>query len=625
MEINSFLPKKRLFITGIITAALFVYIMGRFTVLAFSPLRRAALEPPVIERGSIMDRNGKPLAVQTNFYHLAATPPNIRDLGNTADVLAPLINMHREDIIAAISSAGNRPYTYIKRKIDEREHDAVANAIKEHRLSGLYFDQIPGRIYPENSLAAQLIGFMGDDGEGLAGIEYSMQSVLAAQPVQGDTIDMHGKNIYLTIDANLQYKLEQIAQDSMKNTQAESMMLVAAEAKTGEILSYISLPSSDLNQYPESNPAERIDRPAMSAYEPGSVFKIFSVASFIDAKAVSPNDTFVCDGVYEIRTSKGEYIRITCLGQHGTVTAREALEYSCNDALAQMSAKIDSQGFLDRLRAFGFGSRTGIELPGETAGSLKTVNDPLWSARSKPTISIGQEINVSALQMVHGATAFTNGGTPLKLSVISRVTDYDGTEIFHHEPEQEERIISPYTASYILSCMQTTAESGTGRRAALGDISIGVKTGTAQMPDFERGGYSDTDFLSNCIAVFPIDDPQIILYIVIAKAQGETYSGRIVAPIIAEAADAIIDHLGMARGDAASYIHSGTVSINREQSPVISNTVPDFTGMPKRRIAPLLSRTDIHLIINGDGWVVSQTPPAGTPVTENMTIELNLE
>ena len=172
--------------------------------------------------------------------------------------------------------------------------------------------------------------------------------------------------------------------------------------------------------------------------------------------------------------------------------------------------------------------------------------------------------------------------------------------------------------------METTATTGTGSRARLGDISIGVKTGTAQMAD-KSGGYSSTDFLSNCIAVFPIENPEIILYIVIEKAKGETYAGRIVAPVIAEAADAIINHLGMSRGGAESLLHSGRIVIPAGKTLAVGSLLPDFTNMSKRDLLPLFDGGKFRVTIHGNGWVTSQTPPAGTPVTENMVIELNLE
>ena len=621
MQVSSFYSKGRIIFVITVLSALLLYIVCSYGKLSVKKV--PIFTPPVenVERGTILDRNGKTLAVQTNFYHLCATPSVIKDKEKTARVLAPALNLTKENILQLFNSSPT--FVYIKKKMEQSEYDEVSAIIEKYKIYGLRFEKIQGRTYPENALASQVIGFMGDEGTGLSGIEYSFQSLLS--PDYKPNSDNRGQDIYLTIDANLQYKLEKIASNAMETTQAESLMLIAAQAKTGEILSYISLPSANLNRYPSSTVAEKKDLPAVHAYEPGSVFKLFSVASFIDSGSISDSETFFCDGVFDVRSTNGERVRITCLDRHGPLTARQALQYSCNDALAQMSQKIDSEHFLQRIRKFGFGKKTGIELPGETKGSVKTTEDKLWSARSKPTISIGQEISVSAIQMVQAATSFTNGGIPLKLTLISHIDDKSGNVTYKHQVQPLERILSKQTAEYMLSCMETTARKGTGTRALLGDVSIGVKTGTAQMLDEKKGGYSTEDFISNCVAVFPIENPQIILYIVITKAKGETYAGRIVAPVIGEAADVIIDHLGIARANAASVAHSGKIEISPTNSVKINSVVPNFIGMSKRELTPLLTRKDINIKIEGSGWVVSQYPPAGTPVTENMTIELYLQ
>ncbi|HPX25631.1 MAG TPA: penicillin-binding protein [Treponemataceae bacterium] len=622
MQINNF-SKKRFAVFIIIIAAVLFYILFSYAKLAFLPASIRTEQRKEVLRGSILDRNGKTLAVKANFYHLAATPSSVQDPQKTAAILAPYIGRSEDEIFKLITRAGS-DFVYLKKKIEQDEYESIADEISKNRLTGLRLDRIQGRVYPENVLASQVIGFMGDDGVGLSGIEYSMQSVLSPSydPLSSDN---HGNDIYLTIDANLQYKLEQIARSTMEKTQAESLMLIAAHAKKGEILSYISLPSANLNTYSSAAEEEKRDLPSTFAYEPGSVFKVFSVASFIETGAIKQTDMYLCDGKHEIHSTNGEKVVITCLDHHGWITAREALQYSCNDALAQMSEKIDTNTFLSMIKAFGFTTKTGVELPYENPGAVRNPNDRLWSARSKPTISIGQEISVSALQMVQAGTALANNGIPLKLSFISQIASSDGTLTYQHTPVYKEQILSESTARYILSCMQTTAQSGTGSRAALGDVSIGVKTGTAQMSDKVKGGYSTTDFLSNCIAIFPIEDPQIILYIVISKAQGETYAGRIVAPVIADAADVIIDHLGLARSGASSIAHTGKIAITSGSSPVIGSTVPNFTGIPKRLLIPLLDRNDLRIIINGDGWVYTQNPEPGTPVTENMLIELYLQ
>ena len=601
-----------------------IYVLVLYAKLAFTPVSSIVSSAPPVQRGSIVDRNGKPLAVQTNFYHFGVTPHLVRNKAQFADDVSGPLGMESSDIMRILEQNSAASFVYLKKKITQTAYAELKKITDAKGYVYVNYDRIPGRIYPENALASQLIGYMGDDGKGLAGIEYSMQSYLQPSEKDGNAKESQEKNVYLTIDANLQYKLEEIARDTMRTTQAESMMLIAADAKNGEILSYISLPSANLNEYSYASVAETVDRPAMEAYEPGSVFKIFTVSVACDQGLIRQDDSFLCDGMYERRIKGGEAVRIKCLDRHGWLTARDALKYSCNDVLGQISDRISDDDFIAKIRALGFGQRTEIELPGETYGSVKDSDSALWSVRSKPTIAIGQEISVSALQMVQAATAIANKGIPLKLTLVKRITNKDGSVFYEHTAVPKERVLKQSTAEYVLSCMETTATSGTGSRARLNDISLGVKTGTAQMAS-KSGGYSTTDFLSNCMAIFPVEDPQIILYIVVEKAKGETYAGRIVAPVIAKAADEIIDYLGMSRGDAASLEHSGKISISAARPIILGKKLPDFTGLSKRDIMNLVNSNGIQVKINGSGWVKSQNPAPGTPVTENMIIELNLE
>ena len=601
-----------------------IYVLVLYAKLAFTPVSSIVSSAPPVQRGSIVDRNGKPLAVQTNFYHVGVTPHLVRNKAQFADDVSGPLGMESSDIMRILEQNSAASFVYLKKKITQTAYAELKKITDAKDYVYVNYDRIPGRIYPENALASQLIGYMGDDGKGLAGIEYSMQSYLQPSEKDGNAKESQEKNVYLTIDANLQYKLEEIARDTMRTTQAESMMLIAADAKNGEILSYISLPSANLNEYSYASVTETVDRPAMEAYEPGSVFKIFTVSVACDQGLIRPDDSFLCDGMYERRIKGGEAVRIKCLDRHGWLTARDALKYSCNDVLGQISDRISDDDFIAKIRALGFGQRTEIELPGETYGSVKDSDSALWSVRSKPTIAIGQEISVSALQMVQAATAIANKGIPLKLTLVKRITNKDGSVFYEHTTVPKERVLKQSTAEYVLSCMETTATSGTGSRARLNDISLGVKTGTAQMAS-KSGGYSTTDFLSNCMAIFPVEDPQIILYIVVEKAKGETYAGRIVAPVIAKAADEIIDYLGMSRGDAASLEHSGKISISAACPIILGKKLPDFTGFSKRDIMNLVNSNGIQVKINGSGWVKSQNPAPGTPVSENMIIELNLE
>lgn len=628
---NNYFCKGRLRFIFLLIAIFATYVFVFYVKLSLTTTGKVENRRTVVQRGSILDRNGHPLAVQTNFYNLKVSPNNIPSgdiMEQFAKDIAPFLGVSYDTIIATIKGSRNPKFVNVARKITQTQHDDIERIINQKvkgysRFAG--FDTIPGRFYPESALASQVIGYMGDDGVGLSGVELSQEEYLCPPTKNSALRVLSGQNIYLTIDANLQYKLEKIATDAMENTKAESIMLLALEAKTGEILSYISLPSANLNNYGMATISERIDRIASTNYEPGSVFKIFSVATFLDAGVIKDSDSFFCDGHYDRKLPSGELIRINCLEHHGWVTAREALKYSCNDALAQMSDKITSQGFLQGLKALGFGQRTDIELPGEAYGIIKDTDSKSWSARTKATMSIGQEISVTALQMLEATTAICNSGSPLNLTVISKRTDRNGNVLYQHSPAIKQQVLSTRTCRNIISYMETTAKTGTGARAALGDISIGVKTGTAQIADTVHGGYSDTDFLSNCIAVFPTEDPKIILYIVIQKAQGETYAGRIVAPVIAEAANVIIDHLGITRENATSFTHTGKIYVPPRTPIVVKDTVPNFLGLSKKDLLPLLDRKDFCLLLNGDGRVIRQTPQVGTSITQGMTIELDLE
>lgn len=622
---NEFFKKGKIVFFFSFFAICVLVLLGAYLRLAIVPSNPVTQNPPVIERGAIVDRHGVPLAVQSNFYRIGVTTKDIKDKEEFAEDMADVFDLSEEDLFNKINKKNS--YVILAKKVTQDQRDYIHEAARECGYSFVNYEKIPGRVYPSASLASHLIGYMGDEGKGLSGIEFSQQNILS--PVVDKTLDKpeQGKNIYLTIDSNLQYKLEQLANETMEETQAESMMLIAADCKSGEILSYISLPSSNLNEYGLAPSESKINRPVNDAYEPGSVFKIFTVAIAHSVGGISYDDKFLCDGAYERKIPGGETIRIKCLDHHGWLTASDALKYSCNDVLGQISDKIDDDEFIDKIKMLGFGSKTGIEMSGETSGFVKETDNKTWSGRSKATIAIGQEISVSAVQMVQAATSIANNGTPVKLSVINKITDKEGSVIFQHEPQYKNRIFSKATADYLLNCMEITATTGTGSKANLSDVSIGVKTGTAQMADKEKGGYSDTDFLSNCIAIFPVEDPQIVLYIVVQKAKGETYAGRIVAPVIAKAADLIINHMGMSRGGAKSIEHDGIITIPPSKSIVIGEKLPDFTGYSVRDLLPLTlaNQNGIKFNMQGSGWVVGQSPAAGTEITENMVIELTLE
>ncbi|MDR3020405.1 MAG: transpeptidase family protein [Treponema sp.] len=622
--------KRRYFIVFSILILFSLYLLGSYIVLMVGNELPPAQRPAAgfTERGAILDRNGRFLALQIRFADVAIWRPSITDMELLTTELADILEMTPSEIQRRIGSSESN-FLYLKRQIDDASARRLSSLILEKKIRGVMVQPIVGRLYPEKNLASQVIGFVGDRNRGLEGIEFAFNNILDgiddSPSSEGRLVSEgnRGSQVFLTIDTYVQHILEQIAIKTKDETNAEAVMLLAMDPRTGDILGSVSLPDFDPNNIRASNEISRMNRPVIWAYEPGSVFKVFSLAALMDSGAVSGGSTFVCNGVYERVTNRGERIVINCLGAHGRVSAREIIVHSCNAGAAHASEYLNNSSFYHLLNNYGFGSRSGAGSPGETAGYL--VQSENWSERSKPTLAIGQEIAVSAYQMLQAASAIANDGILVPPRVVSRIVSPDGV-ITPWEGGASRRILRADTARAMRSYMVDAASGiGTGWRAAVEDLSLAVKTGTAQIIDPVTRRYSQTDFIASCIALLPAESPSLILYLAIIKPQGEIFGGRIAAPAIREAAESLIDYLGIPRGRNPQISHPPSINIPASRLPAVETHVPDFTGLAKRMLLPLLLRDDITVEIRGDGWVRRQSPPYGTPVTSGMTIILELE
>ncbi|MDR2617282.1 MAG: transpeptidase family protein [Treponema sp.] len=628
-EQERFTGKRRFYIFIAILGSLAIAVLARYAFLMLGepePVRSPRTEIPA-GRGPILDRNGRILAMETRLGNVTLWRPDMGNLRELSAELSPLLDIPAREIEERIA-VSQPDFIYLKKQVDNASLKIIEDAISEGRLKGVKIEPVVGRIYPERSMAAQIIGFVGDENSGLAGIEYAFDRELAAETggtvVPGTGPRRSGSQVFLTLDVNVQHILERIAGQILEERKAEAVMFMAMDPRTGDILGSASLPGFDPNNFRVSDENARMDRPAIWAYEPGSVFKIFSLAALMDSGAIDGDTVFVCNGHYERVTARGERIIINCLGAHGRVTARDIIVYSCNAGAAYASDRMGAASFYDSLRNFGFGSRTGSGNPGETAGFLRSVDR--WSERSKPTIAMGQEIAVSAIQMLQAASAVANDGVLVPPHIVSRIVSADGRSVKNYETGQPRRVLKSETARLMRRyMMDVTSDIGTGWRANVEDLSLAVKTGTAQIIDPKTGSYSTTDFIASCVALLPAESPSLILYLAIVKPQGEFMGGRIAAPPIREAAEALINYLGIPRGRNPQITHSGTVSIPAVPYPAVNETVPDFTGVSKRQLVPLLLRDDLHFQISGDGWVVRQSPQAGTPLEPDTVIILELE
>lgn len=608
-----------------ILAAVTIVRYGRLT-LGREDRPAASVPGAVAIRGSIYDREGRILAADTDLYDVSAWKPALTKGREEAfaQAAAEVVGQSPEDILARITGDGP-DFAYVARRLSSSASKSLERVAQEAGLRGLRFDRVPGRVYPERDLAAHLVGFVGTENRGLAGAEASFDDMLAADTAEARGGYAYGNSVYLTIDADLQYRLEELSSEAMRLNAAEGIALVAMEARTGAVLAYVSLPDFDPNAFLQADRSNWLDRVALHAYEPGSVFKVYSMASIMALGAIDESSTFRCDGRYERRFPSGEDVVIKCLGHHGDVDVTKILEYSCNAGAGYASDTVSAIDFYAKIREFGFGERAGADLAGESPGLIRKPEE--WSGRTKPTIAMGQELLVTALQMASASTAVANGGLLMRPRTLRRVVDPSGRTVEEPQPIAVRRVMEESDARAILRAMEAVVLStGTGHRARIDDLRMSVKTGTAQVIDPKTRRYSDTDFTASTIALFPSEAPEYIVYAAIFNPKGSsTYGGRIAAPFVKDAANIVADLYGVARSGSASASHSGRVGVSPAPDVRLGDTMPDLGGLPKRSLTPLLSRTDISVEIIGDGWVVEQSPLPGEPLPAGSSVMLRLE
>lgn len=625
-------PHRRLFIfaslLGLVAIGLVVQLV-RLAVILPSREGGDQLVLPEVQRGSILDRQGRILAVTTRMRRVSVWTPAVTAAQETAADLGRILEMEPAAVLDTIRRRDG--YAVIKRRITPEAAEAIQKLKSDGRLAGVSVENDFSRFYPQGRLASHIVGYVGADNVPLDGVEYTFNDELAPQPVGTDSQTVYGDQVFLTIDLDVQYAVDKVARAAMEANKADSIMILVMAAHTGEILAYTALPDFDPNEFqqpsPRIDPASLVNRPVTAAYEPGSVFKIFSLSSMLDLRAISATDRFP-SGFYEKRFPSGETVRIRDIMGHGELVPQQIIQFSSNVGAAYASERMDSDSFYRMLTRFGFGKPTGIPLQGETAGLLRPVSQ--WSARSKPTITFGQEISVSALQIMAACSAIANGGVLLKPLIVKKIVSPQGTVVkeFSREPLWE--VISPDSARTMLSWMETaTVPPGSARLAAVDGVRISAKTGTAQVSSAKTGTYSESDFIASLIGIFPTDDPQYIVYVVVQNPRGQSYYGsQIAAPIFHDVAVGLVDTAGIARAGTAAAAAPrlpATAAGSAAAEVTVGAPMPDLRGTPKKLLLPLLLRSDLLVTINGSGYVVSQQPPAGTRVQAGQKIGLELQ
>jgi cell division protein FtsI (penicillin-binding protein 3) len=502
------------------------------------------------KRGTIFDRNLREMAVSIDVMSIAAHPQQINHPKSAARMLAKALKIKRKALANKLNS--KKKFVWIKRKVTPKE----AKAVKKLNIDGLDFIPEHKRFYPNKTLAAQLIGFTDIDDHGLEGIEFSYNDELSGEEFhytvlrdahgrgfEGDNItglSSSGKNLVLTIDCAIQYIAEQTLNETVKTFSAKSGMVIVMIPKTGAILAMAHVPSFNPNALKKFNRQRWRNRIITDPFEPGSTMKIFSAAAAIESGSSSPNSIFYCEnGAYKM----GRHV-IHDSHEHGWLSLQQIIKYSSNIGAIKYSA-ITGSGYLSRtLQNFGFGSKTGIDCPGETAGSLPPVKR--WTKVDAGTISFGQGISVSALQLIVAASAIANKGVLMRPYVVQAITDHNGSLIKSFGPKRIRRVVSEKTAVTISKIMHTViTKGGTGVNAALEGYSVCGKTGTAQKID-ENGRYSYKNYVSSFVGFAPVENPKIVVLVVIDEPQKQHYGSIVAAPAFKTIAQKTLDYMHIA-------------------------------------------------------------------------------
>lgn len=509
--------------------------------------RAMEVSPP---RGVIYDRKGQVLAMSSAVESVFVVPSEVSDAAGAANALANVLHGDPNELLARIHS--QRYFVWIARKLDPD----VVNRIRLLNLSGIHFQKETRRVYPTRDLAAQVLGYVGMDNSGLAGIEQRYDTELRG--VNGRILYIHdarnkllehvekapspGANVILTVDEQIQYFAEKELDAAMRRTQAAAGVIVVQNPKTGEILALANRPSFNPNLSREITPRVLRDHAVSDIFEPGSVFKAVTYSSALEERVSTPEEVMSCDPGY-IQVGS---IKIHDSHHVGVVSVERAFAESSDVGAVKMALRLGPARFYQYIRAYGFGEPTGIELPGETRGLIKAPAN--WSVSSIGSMAIGQEVGVTPLQVISMISAMANGGVYNPPRIVAAVTaPTQGFQQIVFRPQGQHRVVSTMTAAQMRRMMEGVVLEGTARRAILNGYTSAGKTGTAQKYDSERRAYSRTDYVASFVGFAPVNDPAVTIAVILDSPHGLHQGGQIAAPVFKRLAEEVLAYMGVRR------------------------------------------------------------------------------
>lgn len=696
MSVTNIVVRKRISTLFMVVAVILTLLIGRLAWIQFvrgEELRNKALSnrmddiPVPARRGIIYERNGRELVVSISSDSVCAFPPVVKsgDQEKTAGELARILDLDYDEVYKRITKKTN--FEYIKRRIDPEKGREISGL----NLPGIDVIEESQRSYAKGRFASHILGFVGTDNVGLDGLELRLDKELSGIPgriiiekdargreipqalhVREDPVP--GNNVILTLDETIQYFVERELDNIVAQYEPKSATIIVMEPKTGGILAIGSRPDFEPAKYGESPAESRRNTAIQLNYEPGSTFKVITAAAALEEGVVKPEDRFYDSGFIKVGDR-----RIKCWRYpraHGAQSFEEVVLNSCNPGFVEVGLDLGAEKFYKYIKAFGFGQKTGINLPGEATGII--IPDKELKPINIATIAIGQSISVTPLQLITAISAVANDGMLMKPQLVKAYTDSKGQVIREIEPEPVRQVISKSTARQLSGILQKVVNQGTGKNAYIEGFRVGGKTGTAQKAG--PGGYAEGRYVASFAGFAPTDDPKISILVVIDEPKpGPYFGGLIAAPVFknlakdtlrylnvipqlseeeiknreAQAEVLVPDVINSSMDDAQVILRQGGLQYMTEEegawvidqqpkagakvpagSKVIiylgnqimsvpegqEITMPDLTGMTMKEAAQLLSRLGLKLKPVGTGVAVEQKTPAGARIKTGSTV-----
>ena len=609
----------------IIAKVFFIQVMSYEKLNSYATNLWSRNLPLEANRGIIYDKDGEILAGNVTTTSLVLIPNQIKNKEETAKILAEILGVSYEDMYKHVGKKASIERVHPEGR---RLSNETADRINSLKLSGVYLVKESKRDYPYDTLLANTLGFVGIDNQGLSGLELIYDKYLTGSygaikyysDAKGNKLDLSqvyempqdGINITLTIDLELQEALERELDNAISMYNADNALGIAMDPNTGAILAISSRPTFSPINY-QKYTIEEINRnlPIWMTYEPGSTFKIISLASALEENLIDLNkDIFYDSGVV---TVEGAKLHCWKHGGHGSQTYLEVVENSCNTGFVNIGLKLGKDKLFDYIEKFGFGKKTGIELSGEASGIMFEVDE--IGDLETATTAFGQGVSVTALQQITAVSAAINGGILYKPYIVSSLNEPETNQVIKKiEPTIVRKVISENTSNKVRYALESVVANGTGHKAYISGYRVGGKTGTAQKA--VNGSYLVGNYITSFIGFMPADNPKIVIYIAVDNAKGITqYGGTVAAPLARNfllSAISILDLEYDLEGMDKEYVYPDKKYYE----------VPSVVGLSLKEAIQKLKKFKVEC--EGNGTVVYQTPDAGIDLYEGDTIRLYL-